>query len=142
MLTTTSYGSAERAPSGASEGGGGGSGVPVRYDYTGRARCTISPWNDATFAYSLLQLNLGYNPMSKLEVVSALNTVNISTQMYAYSPTNRTERYYPKVYIGTPVTTAKRWNYDDSISPKIPDDNSSKIGWPENFEGPQKGEAI
>ena len=60
--------------------------------------------------------------------------------MYAYSPINRTERYYPKVYIGTPVTTAKRWNYDDSISPNIPDDNSSKIGWPQAFQGSQKGE--
>ena len=61
--------------------------------------------------------------------------------MYAYSLSNSTERYYPKVYIGTPVTTANRWNYDDSISPKIPDDNSSKIGWPQAFQDPQKGEA-
>ncbi len=63
--------------------------------------------------------------------------------MYAYSLSNRTERYYPKVYIGTPVTTAKRWNYDDSISPNIPDYNSSKIGWPQNFgQTSQKGEAF
>ena len=88
---------------------------------------------------------LGSNPNSRLQVVSALNTVNISTQMYAYSPTNRTAKYYPKVYIGPSKTIGQLWIYEDKIDTSTTPPTTIKIteipGWPENFEGPQKGEA-
>ena len=93
----------------------------------------LSPWNDATFAYSILQLYKGYNPSSKLEVVSGLNLSNQARQMYHFNHPYCTERYYPKVYIGTVQTIATGWNYDYQNI-----ENHPSI-WPE--VKPQKGEA-
>ena len=125
--------------------GGGGGAAPLRYGFTSTAWDSFSPWNDQVYSYSLGQINKGYNPLSNLEVVSALNTVNISTQMYAYSPTNRTAKYYPKVYIGPSKTIGQLWIYEDKIDTSTTPPTTIKIteipGWPENFEGPQKGEA-
>ncbi len=57
-LTPTSSSTAERVPVGTSEGGGIGSGgAPIRYEFTGRGINALSPWNDATYTYSILQLN-------------------------------------------------------------------------------------
>ncbi len=139
MLAPTSYGVAESATPGSGRGGSVGSGgAPIRYEFTGRGRNTISPWNDATYTYSILQLNLGSNPNSKLQVVSTLNTVNIGIYMYAYNLSNSTSRYYPKVYIGTAQTLGIGWNYDSQNTSKPPANQ-----WPQNFgQTSQKGEAI
>ena len=81
-----------------------------------------------------MQLYMGSNFIGNLEVVSALNTVNISTQMYHFNHPYCTERYYPKVYIGTAQTIARNWNYDRQTGINYPSI------WPE--VKPQKGEAI
>ncbi len=117
--------------------GGGGGAAPLRYGFTSTAWDSFSPWNDQVYSYSLGQINKGYNPLSNLEVVSALNTVNISTQMYAYSPTNRTAKYYPKVYIGPSKTIGQLWLYDiqNGTETTLPN-------WPNSYQSSQqKGEA-
>ncbi len=111
----------------------GGGGAPLRYEYTAGGFSSFQPWNETSCAYSILQLYKGYNPLSKIEVVSLLNLFNQAHQMYAYSPAYCTERYYPKVYIGTTQTIAKNWNYDRQTGINYPEN------WPE--VKPQKGEA-
>ena len=134
MLAPTSYHLTESATPGSGRGGAiGGGGEPLRYEYTASGRSTISPWNDATFAYSILQLYKGYNPLSKIEVVSSLNLFNQGRAMYYYNSADRTQKYNPKVYLGTVQTTATIWNYDYQQGITLPEN------WPIN--GPQKGEA-
>ena len=116
----------------------GGGGAPLRYEYTASGRSTISPWNDATFAYSILQLYKGYNPLSKIEVVSSLNLFNQGRAMYYYTLSDCPERYYPKVYIGTSQTIATGWLYDSQNTSKPPANQ-----WPQNFgQTTQKGETL
>ena len=79
---------------------------------------------------------LGYNPLSKIEIVSGLNVFNYASGSLAYNSGNRTQKYNPKVYIGTSQTIAYAWNYDRQIYAgsiiKMPEI------WPE--VKPQKGE--
>ena len=133
MLTSTSYRATESAPPGEGRGGGIGGGAPLRYDYTAPGYCALSSWNDATYTYSILQLNLGSNPISKIEVVSTLNTLNLGRAMYYFYYKYRLPKYNIKVYIGTSQTIAIQWNFDlQNI------ENYPSI-WPE--VKPQKGEA-
>ena len=110
---------------------GGSAGAPIRYEFTGRGRNTISPWTNGTYTYSILQLNLGSNPISKLEVASALNTVNIGIYMFGYDTSTYTRKFNLKVYIGTPQTLGRGWNIDTQSGIKFPSI------WPE--KGTQKG---
>ena len=58
--------------------------------------------------------------------------------MYAYSPANRTAKYYPKVYIGTSQTIATGWLYEykNGTETTLPN-------WPNSYQaGSQKGEEI
>ncbi len=132
MLTTTNSHTPEDVAPGEGRGGVGG-GAPLRYDYTSRAFCALSPWNQSEFAYSILQLKLGSNFISKLEVVSMLNITSQAYNMYCYSPANRTAKYNPKVYLGTSQTISFFWNYDHNFGPNLT--------WPQAFQGSQKGEA-
>ena len=111
---------------------GGSGGAPARYAFTSRGWVALSPWIEIVYAYSLLQLNLGSNPNSRLEVVSTLNTLNLSHEMLHYNYANSLERYYPKVYLGTSQTIARNWNMDLQNIEKYPEI------WPE--KKPQKGE--
>ena len=131
-MLATSYHLTEAATPGSGRGGVGG-GAPLRYDYTSRAFCALSPWNDATFAYSILQLKLGSNFISKLEVVSMLNIPSQAHQMYYYNTANRTQKYNPKVYLGTLQSTSVEWNMEIQHTINYPSI------WPE--VKPQKGEA-
>ena len=72
--------------------------------------------------------------MSKLEVVSLLNIPSQARNMYIYTSANHTQKYNPKVYLGTVQTTATIWNYDYQQGITLPEN------WPIN--GPQKGEAV
>ena len=81
----------------------------------------------------MLQINMGSNPISNLEVVSSLNLPNTAHYLYHYNYQNSTSRYYPKVYIGTIQTIAKGWIYDRQTGINYPSI------WPE--VKPQKGEA-
>ncbi len=80
---------------------------------------------------------LGYNPLSKIEIVSGLNVFNYASGSLAYNSGNRTQKYNPKVYIGTTQTVSDSWLFDRQIYAgsdiKIPEN------WPE--VKPQKGEA-
>ena len=111
----------------------GGGGAPLRYEYTAGGFSSFQPWNDATFAYSILQLYKGYNPMSKLEVVSLLNIPSQAHHMYYYNYQNCPERHYPKVYLGTLQTIGKNWLREVQTGINYPSI------WPE--VKPQKGEA-
>ena len=111
---------------------GGSGGAPARYAFTSRGWVALSPWNDATYTYSILQLYKGYNPLSKIEVVSSLNLFNQGRAMYYYTLSDhRTQKYNPKVYIGTAQTLGIDWNVDRQTGINYPSI------WPE--VKPQKG---
>ena len=138
LLAPSSYYLTESATPGSGRGGAvGGGGAPLRYEYTAGGFSSFQPWNETSCAYSILQLYKGYNPLSKIEVVSLLNLFNQAHQMYAYSPAYCTERYYPKVYIGTAQTLGIDWNYDSQKYANKPIQKPST--WPQNPS--QKGEA-
>ena len=82
-------------------------------------------------------MNLGSNFIGNLEVVSQLNLFNQAHHMYHFNHPYCTERYYPKVYLGTTQTIAYAWNFDRQIYA------GSDIKTPENWPEvkPQKGEA-
>ena len=116
----------------------GGGGAPLRYEYTAGGFSSFQPWNETSCAYSILQLYKGYNPLSKLEVVSTLNTLNLGRAMYYYGYDINTKKYNPKVYLGTTQTIAYVWNFDRQIY--AGSDIKYPSIWPE--VKPQKGEAI
>ena len=138
MLTLTSAYTSEGASPGSGRGGVGGSGgAPIRYEFTSRGWVALSPWNSSTYTYSILQIGLGSNPISKLEVVSGLNAINLGTNTYHYNSNNCTTKYNPKIYLGTSQTIAAGWNYDSQNTSKPPANQ-----WPQNFgQTSQKGEA-
>ena len=117
-------------------GVGGGGAVPTRYQVTNRGQLSISPWEHKGYVYSISQLQIRSNSSGNLQVVSGLNLSNQAHHMYHYNHTNCTERYYPKVYLGTTQTIAYVWNYDRQIYANKPIQKPSN--WPQN--GPQKGE--
>jgi len=86
--------------------------VTNRTSLTKRGWVTLSPRNQKGTEYSLLQILHGSNPISQLEVVSSLNTLDLGAGMYYYSYATRTEKYNPKVYLGTIQTVTDNWNYD------------------------------
>ena len=132
-LASTVHRSSEDASPGSGRGGAvGGGGAPLRYEYTAGGFSSFQPWNDPSCAYSILQLYKGYNPLSKIEVVSTLNTLNIGRNSYYYAYDTSTAKYTPKVYLGTSQTIAKNWNYDRQNNIKYPSI------WPLNAA--QKGE--
>jgi len=75
----------------------------------------LSLWNnDSAKAYAVAQINLGNNPLSKAEIVSALNSFNLTIYLYHYNYPFSTGTYNPKVYLSTIQTTAKNWLYDNN----------------------------
>ena len=81
----------------------------------------------------LFWINKGYNPLSKIEIVSGLNLFNQGRAMYYYYIGNCTQKYNPKVYLGTSQTIALSWNGNNQTGINYPSI------WPE--VKPQKGEA-
>ncbi len=111
----------------------GGGGAPLRYEYTAGGFSFLQPWNETSCAYSILQLYKGYNPLSKIEVVSTLNTLNLGRSMFYYGYDINTKKYNPKVYLGTPQVLGTGWQNDIQTGINYPSI------WPE--KGSQKGEA-
>lgn len=100
----------------------------ARDNYTSRGDCVFSPWNDSNHTYSLLQLDLGTTPLTKLEVVSMLNACNISRVSLQYYDYNRPKKYYIKLYLGTQNTVGFAWNFDmENVQ------NKKEIPWLESF---------
>ncbi len=87
-------------------------GVSVRASFTAKGMCTISPWLDDKYKYCLGMLNLGNNFIGKLEIVSALNSLNLAYCQYHYYYINCAEKYNPKVYLSAVLTYAEFWNSD------------------------------
>ncbi len=134
MLAPSSTYPTEGIAPGDDRGGvGGGAAVPTRYQVTNRGKLALATWNNRNYIYCLLQINKGNNPIGNLQVVSTLNTLNLSHEMLHYDYENSLERYYPKVYLGTTQTIAYAWNFDYQKGINHPSI------WPE--KGPQKGEA-
>ncbi len=86
--------------------------VTIRSSQTSQGFMALCPWNDSNHIYSSTQLNLGNNPISSLEVVSALNSFNIAWDEYYYSYTNCIQKYNPKVYLGAVQSASTNWNFD------------------------------
>ena len=138
MLAHTSYATVEDvSPGDGRNGGAGQGGEPLRYTFLGRGVIGLSPWSNESQAYTLGQMNLGYNPLSKIEIVSGLNVFNYAPGSLAYNSGNRTQKYNPKVYIGTLQSVALQWVSDRQIYA------GSIINMPENWpiNESQKGEA-
>ena len=76
---------------------------------------------------------MGSNSLSKLEVVSSLNCLNIGYYMYHYNTINCTEKYAPKVYINASITVAEGWTWDlkNYAETTLPN-------WLEDYQGPKK----
>jgi len=86
--------------------------VTVRTSFTSRSFVGLSPYNDDKYIYSLLMINLGNNPLSKIEIVSALNSFNLGREFYTFYYANRASKYNPKLYLGTIQTASVNWNAD------------------------------
>ena len=130
-LAPTSYGEIESATPGEGVSGVEG-GVPSKYVLTSRGYTSLCSWNSPTQIYSMLQIYLGYEALSKIEIISLLNIKTQARDMYAHDHSSRTSKYDPKVYLGTTQTMARYWNIDTHSGKKFPST------WPE--KKPQKGE--
>ncbi len=80
---------------------------------------SLNPWVNPDCTYVIIQLLMGSNSISKLEIVSALNSFNLAHEMYAYYCYTRTEKYNPKVYLGSVQTTSDDWNLDEQDPRKV-----------------------
>ncbi len=113
LLAPTSAYPAEGIAPGDDRGGvGAGGAVPTRYQVTARSKLSFSPWFESPYSYSILQLQIGDNPLSNLQVVSSLNTLSEASLRYHYNYQNCPSNYYPKLYLGTIQTISDRWLYD------------------------------
>ena len=85
----------------------------------------------------MLQIYLGYEALSKIEIISLLNIKTQARDMYAHDHSSRTSKYNPKVYLGTLDSLSVSWISDTLKGATIIDPNT----WPKNYQqGPQKGE--
>jgi len=100
----------------------------VRKAYTAPSFDIFSTWYSSQHTYSTLLINAGTNPMSKLEIVSLINTFNLAFEMFAYHNQNRTKRFYPKVYFGTVQTASTYWNYDVQGNENLDQTRGEKSG--------------
>ncbi len=86
--------------------------VTIRNSRTSQAFLALSPLNDESSRYTIGQINLGSNSMSRLEIVSSLNVLNLGHSTYEYFQPNRTEKYNPKVYFSAVQSVAFYWTTD------------------------------
>ncbi len=96
----------------------------------------MSTWNDLGYNYGIDQINIGSNPLSKLQVASSLNLFNQARNMYYYSNTNCEQMFALKVYFSTLQTLSNNWLYDiqNGTETTLPN-------WPNSYQSSQqKGE--
>jgi len=86
--------------------------VTGRTSQTSRGSQSFNPWINPDYTFSVYQLLLGNNSLSKVEIVSALNSFNLAFRMFHYSYPNCPEKYNPKVYLGAVQSASINWNYD------------------------------
>jgi len=100
----------------------------TRNSFTAKAKAGFGPWIIEKYKYSIGQINLGSNSISKLEVVSLLNIPNLTVDSFFYNYTNCPEKYNPKVYLGAVQSVASRWNYDGQTGQKTDFSDPQKSG--------------
>ncbi len=100
----------------------------ARSSLTSQGYLAISPWNDSNCTYVTSQLNLGNNPISKLEVVSALNSFNLACWQYHFNMSCCYQKYNPMVYLSTIQTTAIGYLFDNNSGLKWGGGNEQKSG--------------
>ncbi len=104
----------------------------IRTGLTSRGFCALSPYNGDANLYAVSAINLGNNFISKLEIVSALNSFNISTHLYHYNNRNCTKNYNPKVYLSAIQSVSMYWFYDEDSNrtnlPTLPLSDPEKSG--------------
>ncbi len=86
--------------------------VNIRTSQTSRGIHAQSPIDGAVNIYTLTTINLGNNPLSKLEIVSSLNSFNLASAMYYYSSNGYPQKYNPKLYLSAFQTVSPEWNSD------------------------------
>ncbi len=86
--------------------------VTIRNGLTSHGFLAFCAWIDSRYFGTILQMNLGSNPISKLEVVSALNSFNIAKNQYQSDYVDCAPKYNPKVYLGAVQSVVSGWNYD------------------------------
>ncbi len=84
----------------------------VRTSVTSKGVHSFTAWNYGGYSYSLGQINLGSNPISGLEVVSALNLFNYGPYTWWYDERKATQKYNPKVYLGAVQSVSKYWQIE------------------------------
>ncbi|HBD06395.1 MAG TPA: hypothetical protein DCY93_03180 [Firmicutes bacterium] len=87
--------------------------VTVRTIRTSGGFLALSPWGGDYGPYDYSAINLGNNFIAKLEIVSSLNSFNISHHLYHFNYINCPEKYNPKVYFGTIQSVSFWWLYDN-----------------------------
>jgi len=98
--------------------------VKVRSSFTASGTLALAPYLKNSTYYENVNINLGSNPISKLEVVSSLNSFDLTYLQYHYNNGNCTSKYNPKVYLGTVQTAALNWNFEVNPSAQ----NAQKSG--------------
>ncbi len=88
--------------------------VNLRNAQTSRGMFALSPWIDGAYYSSVIQLLLGSNPLSKLEVVSALNSFNLGRWEYHFNQSVYPPKYNPKVYLSAVQSVGYAWNTDNN----------------------------
>ncbi len=86
--------------------------VTSRNSQNSRGMFAVSPYRGNVSLYEISNINLGSNFIAKLEIVSALNSFNLTWDQYHFNHNNCTTKYNPKVYLGTIQTASNTWNYD------------------------------
>ncbi len=86
--------------------------VTLRTSQTSKGTHMFTSWSDARCTYSIAMVNLGSNPISKLEIVSALNSANLGDYMFYYNSGYFLSKFNLKYYLGTIQTASVEWNFD------------------------------
>ncbi|HBD06358.1 MAG TPA: hypothetical protein DCY93_02985 [Firmicutes bacterium] len=112
--------------------------VQARSSLTSRGLNAFVAWNGDGNPYYISAINLGSNSISKLEVVSALNSFNLARNQYHFYYSNCPGRNNPKVYLGAVQSAGINWNYDVQEGQKnLPDllglGGEKSGSWPQDF---------
>lgn len=89
----------------------------------------LSPWNGSLYTYSISQLNLAFNHISTLEIITSLSIENLSQYALHLNIDNCTSKYNPKVYLSIMDSIALGWIYDGKNNVDI-----IKPHWPERYQ--------
>ncbi len=92
--------------------------VNLRTSRASKGFMALSTWTGSGSIYSLA-INLGNNSMTRIEIVSLLNCLNLGRDIFHYNFYNCLQKYNPKVYFGAIQTVTDDWNYDKQDPAKV-----------------------